>query len=135
MVQIPRYIKVEVTGCIGIFALCVDQHVCIDPHICDLLSRRQLFTPHQIGPKPSVEITRGVDSMESADSILSQRAQLRSPLQETRCKDLQVFAGYGWTRCKPFGFGASKYKQTARSLVCCKNDQNNELRRLHRRGN
>lgn len=85
MVQIPRYIKVEVTGCIGIFALCVDQHVCIGPHICDLLSRRQLFIPHQIGPKPSVVTTRGVDSMER--SVISQLAQLCSPLQETRCRD------------------------------------------------
>ncbi len=33
MVQIPRYIKVEVTGCIGIFAIYVDQHVCIYPHV------------------------------------------------------------------------------------------------------
>lgn len=71
MVQIPRYIKVEVTGCIGIFAIYVDQHVCIDPHICDLLSGRQLFTPHQIGPKPSLEIKRGVDSMERSYSTLA----------------------------------------------------------------
>jgi len=51
MVQIPRYINVEVTGCIGMFAL-VCKHVFNDPHICDLLSRLQLFTPLQIGPKP-----------------------------------------------------------------------------------
>lgn len=92
MVQIPRYIKVEVTGCIGMLALFVDQHVCIDPHICDLLSRRQLFTPHQIGPKPQWR-SRVEWIPWKAPIVLLQRAQLRSPLHETRCGDLQVFAG------------------------------------------
>ncbi len=96
------------------FAIYVDQHVCIDPHIWDLLSRRQLFTPHQIGLNPHwrsrVEWIPWKGPIEGYMQ-LSQRAQLRSPLQETRCRDLQVFTGHWWSRCKAFGFESSQYTQ------------------------